>query len=122
MVEETAAQNKSTEVRRLNVSDAGAICACFERVYGMSYGEPLFYHADKLAEAIAAGKLCAVGAVTDAGEIQAHMAMLFPWPGGTPELGNTVVDPSARGSGLAWAVGNELIAWCTEKGHQGFLH
>ena len=38
------------------------------------------------------------------------------------ELGNTVVDPAARGGGLAWKVGAELSSWCRELGYQGFLH
>lgn len=33
-----------------------------------------------------------------------------------------MVDPEARGGGLAWKVGAELSAWCRELGYQGFLH
>jgi hypothetical protein len=50
------------------------------------------------------------------------MAMSLGGPGDTPELGNTVVDPDARGGGVAWQVGAELTAWCQELGFHGFLH
>ncbi len=38
------------------------------------------------------------------------------------ELGNTVVDPDARGGGLAWRVGDALREWSLELGYDAYLH
>jgi hypothetical protein len=50
------------------------------------------------------------------------MAMTVHPDASVVELGNTVVDPVARGGGLAWKVGAELSSWCRELSYQGFLH
>jgi hypothetical protein len=50
------------------------------------------------------------------------MAMTVRPRASVVELGNTVVDPQARGAGLAWEIGAELSSWCRELGYQGFLH
>jgi GNAT superfamily N-acetyltransferase len=117
-----------TRIRRLHPADAGRISDCFRRVYGESYANPDFYDTHRLAErmsgmtsGIASAKLCAVGAVAADGTIVAHMAM-SRHPGATSaELGNTVVDPQARGKGIAWKVGAELVSWSRELGDRGFL-
>ncbi|MEM8564590.1 MAG: GNAT family N-acetyltransferase [Pseudomonadota bacterium] len=109
------------EVRKLKPSDAVAIVECFGRVYGESYGNELFHRPEMLARAIADGDVMSVGAVMNDGRILAHMAMTSNGVGATPELGNTAVDPIARGRGLAWKVGEELIEWCQELGNTAFL-
>ncbi len=91
-------------------------------MYGDSYANPLFYKESDLAEAIATQRLCSVGALSGDGRVLGHMAMSLSGAGDTPELGNTVVDPDARGSGVAWQVGAELTTWCREMGFTGFLH
>ena len=68
------------------------------------------------------GVIGSVGAVDDRGVVLGHMAMTVHEGASVVELGNTVVDPAARGEGLAWKVGAELSAWCRELGYQGFLH
>ncbi|MEM8768328.1 MAG: GNAT family N-acetyltransferase [Pseudomonadota bacterium] len=114
----------SLELRilRLGPETAEAIGDCFHRVYGESYGNGIFYDADVLAKALESGRIGSVGAVDDAGRVFGHMAMTVQDDASVIELGNTVVDPAARGAGLAWRVGAELSAWCRELGYQGFLH
>ena len=111
------------EIIRLSAQHAEAVTECFRRAYGSSYANRLFYDSDALAAAMDDGTVSAVGALRPGGEVVAHMAMTrvhadAPYP----ELGNTVVDPSERGSGMAWQVGEQLTAWCRELGYTGFLH
>ena len=109
-------------IRRLSPADAHSIVACFQRVYGGSYANALFYDPEQLAARITDKQLYAVGALLGA-RLVAHMAMTIPHPHSqSAELGNTVVDPDSRGGGIAWQVGDELIQWCTEAGYSGFLH
>ena len=114
--------SSSTTITRLQPEHAAAVVDCFRRVYGDTYANPLFYEAAELAQALATKRLCSVGALTGDGRIVGHMAMSLTGPVDTPELGNTVVDPEARGSGIAWQIGAELTAWCRELGFVGFLH
>jgi GNAT superfamily N-acetyltransferase len=110
------------KISRLDPTDAAAIVDCFRRVYGESYANELFYDPRRLAEEMAAGRKGSVGALGEDGRVLAHMAMTVLSGVGVVELGNTVVDPSARGHGLAWKVGAELSAWCRELGYQGYVH
>jgi GNAT superfamily N-acetyltransferase len=112
----------SFTIRRLKPEDAEEIVACFRRVYGESYANELFYHPVRLAESLADGSTCSVGALDGHSKVLGHMAMTLTERNGTPELGNTVVDPMARGEGLAWQVGAELTRWCRERGFRGFIH
>jgi len=109
-------------VRRLDTSHAAAIAACFRRAYTDSYANELFYDVKALAQEIERGHLSCVGALAGDGRVLGHMAMIC-YPGAVfAELGNTVVDPAVRGSGMAWRVGSELTAWCVEKGYGAYLH
>ena len=110
------------DIERLTPNQALAISDCFRRVYGDSYANEIFYDLERLSEALENGHLCSVGAVADDGRIMGHMAMTI-FPGARhAELGNTVVDPDARGEGLAWRVGDALTDWAKEKGFEGYLH
>lgn len=111
-----------TVIRKLAPADAEQIVACFSRVYQGTYANRLFDNAAALALELSEDRLTSVGAVTSDGRVLAHMAMTQNHRGGTPELGNTVVDPEARGGGIAWQVGEALIRLCAEAGHEGFLH
>jgi GNAT superfamily N-acetyltransferase len=113
-----------TDIRilRLHKADAPGIVDCFKRVYGDSYANELFYDPDALSQAIAVGRVGSVGARTADGTILGHMAMTVHADADVVELGNSVVDPAARGKGLAWKVGAELSTWCRELGYQGFVH
>lgn len=111
-----------TTIRRLGPEDAAAIVDCFRRVYGGSYANELFYEPSELAAAMRKGLIGSVGAIDPEGVVLGHMAMSVLPQASVVELGNTVVDPAFRGSGLAWKVGAELSAWCRELGYQGFLH
>ena len=109
-------------VTRLSPSHAAAVVDCFHRVYGDSYANALFYDAAQLADAMTDGRIYSVGAF-DGDLLVGHMAMTIPHAdASSAELGNTVVDPRARGSGVAWQVGDELTRWCRERGYRGFLH
>ena len=109
-------------IQRLTAGHADAIIGCFQRVYGNTYAEGLFYDRAEMEAKLAEGSLCSVGAVTESGQVIGHMAMTTVDPDRPPELGNTVVDPDMRGSGLAWQVGAELTRWCAELGYPGFIH
>ena len=109
-------------VQRLTPAHAAAISDCFRSVYGESYANEIFYDLDGLAAALQSGNLYSVGALADDGRIMGHMAMSVHKGALHPELGNTVVDPAARGEGLAWQVGAALTDWAIEKGFEGYLH
>ena len=109
-------------IERLTPQHAAAISDCFRRVYGETYANELFYDLPALATALEEGRLCSVGALTDTGGVMAHMAMVCHPGARFAELGNTVVDPAARGGGLAWKVGDELARWCIEAGYPAYLH
>ena len=102
-----------TDIRilRLHKADAPGIVDCFKRVYGDSYANELFYDPDALSQAIAVGRVGSVGARTADGTILGHMAMTVHADAYVVELGNSVVDPAARGKGLAWKGGAQLSTW-----------
>jgi GNAT superfamily N-acetyltransferase len=110
------------QVSRLGAEHAQAIVDCFDRVYGGSYANELFHDAGALAEALASGRLGSVGAIGRDGRVFGHMAMTVHPEAVHVELGNTAVDPAARGGGLAWQIGAALSVWCRELGYRGFLH
>jgi hypothetical protein len=110
------------EISRLGPSDAEQVVDCFHRVYGESYANELFYDPIGLGKAMAAGRIGCVGAKDENGRVIAHMALSVRPGASVVEQGNTVVDPAARGQGLAWKVGAELSAWSQELGFRGFLH
>ena len=109
-------------IKRLTASDAEKIAQCVRGVYGQNYAHELFYDLPRLTVALETGDIMSVGALNDAGEVIAHMVMTHRGADSTPELGSTVVTSSARGGGIAWKVGAELISWCKELGFSGFLH
>lgn len=114
-------QDNSPEILRLDAQDAPLICDCFQRVYGNTYANELFYDPVALAQAISELRIRCVGALRE-GVLLGHMAMTMDSKARVAELGNTIVDPSARGDGLAWKIGDELSRWCVESGFTGYLH
>jgi hypothetical protein len=113
---------EALQISRLQPGDASAIVACFRNVYGDSYANGLFYDPRALAQAMEAGWLKSVGALTADRQVLGHMAMTVHSGAAVVEQGNTVVDPAVRGRGLAWKVGAGLSAWARELDFQGFLH
>ena len=109
-------------IQRLDPEHSGLIRDCTWRVYGDRYAHAMFYDPEKLQEAMETKQLMSVGAINEEGILVGHMAMTNRGESSTPELGNTMVDPAARGDGLAWQIGAELIRWCQELGYEGFLH
>lgn len=112
----------SLTIRRLEPGDAPRVVDCFRRVYGNSYANELFYQPDRLAEAMQDGRIGSVGAVSSGGVVLGHMALTRHPEARTVELGNTVVDPDARGQGLAWRIGDAPTRWSLELGYRGYLH
>lgn len=119
---QTSTEASAVTIRRLVPGDAGRVVDCFRRVYGDSYANDLFYDPERLAEHMAAQRIGCVGALTDSGDLLGHMAMTRHAGADTVELGNTVVDPAARGQGLAWRIGAALTQWSLELGYTGYLH
>lgn len=110
------------QIARLGAEHAAAIASCFARVYGNTYANEIFNHPARLRVAMESGSIASVGALDGNGRVLAHMAMTRRSSARHIELGNTIVDPVARGSGLAWQVGNALTQWCIDLGYKGYLH
>ena len=114
--------HENITIKRLTAADAPLVVHCFERVYGNTYANPMFYDAQQLAQNLMDNTLRSVGAFFQ-GQLVGHMAMTHVGTQATSvEMGNTVVDPAVRGGGIAWQVGDELTQWAAELGYTGFLH
>jgi predicted GNAT family acetyltransferase len=110
-------------IRPLAVADAAQLTACFQRCYGDSYVAAFFYDPAAIQARARDGRLQSVVAVTNAGEIVGHMALMRRHPEAlTVEAGNTVVDPRFRGHGLAGRLGAALFGACRDGGAIGFPH
>lgn len=114
-------EDNSPDILRLGAQHAPLICDCFQRVYGDTYANELFYDPVALAQAISDTRIRCVGALRQ-DTLLGHMAMTMDPKARVAELGNTIVDPAARGDGLAWKIGDELARWCVEAGFTGYLH
>ena len=112
---------KSLEILRLSAQHAPLICDCFQRVYGNTYANDLFYDPVMLARQMSKQRICCVGALNN-DVLLGHMAMTIDPRARVAELGNTIVDPTARGDGLAWKIGNELAEWAIESCYAAYLH
>lgn len=111
------------QIRALEPSDAERLTACFRRCYGDSYVAGFFYDPTAIRERVADGRLRSVVAVAPTGEVVGHMGLTRRHPEArTVEAGNTVVDPSARGHGLAAKLGAALFGLCRDAGYVGFHH
>ena len=108
-------------IRRLGTEDVDEILDCIQRVYGATYANEDFYDATRLADLMVRGQLYSVGAVTPDGRLLGHMAMSRRDGATSAELGNSVIDPDARGQGLIWKIGSALVEWSLEFGDDGFL-
>ncbi len=109
-------------IRRLGPQDAEAIVHGFTKVYGYSYANEIFNDPIRLSSALASGTVSSVGAMDGKNQLIAHMAMTHRVDAIHVELGNTIVTPQARGTGLAWKVGDALTSWAEELGYSGYLH
>lgn len=113
--------NPAPSISRLAPEQAHLIVECFRRVYGDAYGDEDFSDPDVLARRMRQGKLYSVGVIGEDQRLVAHMGMTRI-PGATvAELGNSVAVREARGQGLIWKLGAELVAWSVEFGDHGFV-
>lgn len=112
----------AVEVRELTVTDAAGLIDCFERCYGKSYANELFYDRRLLESAIGEGQLRSVVAVDD-GVLVGHTGLTIRHPTAlVPEAGNTVVDPAMRGRGLLGELGGALRELAIRDGFVGYIH
>lgn len=112
----------AVRIRRLLPPDAEALAACFERCYGRTYANPLFYDARALRTLIEAGELRGVVAVQGA-RVVGHTGLTVRHPSARAiEAGNTVVDPDFRGGGLLGRLGGALADLCRQLGYVGYVH
>lgn len=110
------------EIRPARPGDADSLVACFDRVYGGSYVDPVFNDASLARDALASGRQCSVVAIAADGAVAGHMG-LAPRTGAlVAEMGNTAVDPHARGQHLVTRLTLALSARCRELGLVGFVH
>jgi GNAT superfamily N-acetyltransferase len=112
----------AVRIRRLLPDDAPALVACFERCYGRTYANPLFYDPAGLRAAIQARELRGVVAIAGT-RIVGHTGLTVRHPGARAiEAGNTVVDPDYRGGGLLGRLGGALADLCRQSGYVGYVH
>ena len=88
-------------LRALRADDAEALVRLIYRVYGYSYAIPEFYSPEAVRQALQAGSLSGIVAITDAGEVVGHVAVIPDAPYLTAEVGRLAVDPRYRGQKLA---------------------
>lgn len=108
-------------IRRLGPEDSIGIVDCIRRVYASTYANEDFYDSSRLSDLMKQGSLFSVGAIRTDGRILGHMAMTRTENATVAELGNSAIDPAARGHGLIWKIGAELVSWSMEFGDDGFL-
>jgi GNAT superfamily N-acetyltransferase len=112
----------AVRIRRLLPADAEALVDCFERCYGRTYANPLFYDAHALRALIEEGELRGVVAVQGA-RVVGHTGLTVRHPAARAiEAGNTVVDPDFRGGGLLGRLGGALGDLCRQLGYVGYVH
>src|SRR4030095_4900072 len=92
--------DSAIRLERLMASDAAALVACFERCYGSTYANPVFYDAQALHAVIEPGALRSVIARADERIIGHTGYTIRHAPARVVEAGNTVVDPAFRGGGV----------------------
>ena len=109
-------------IRQLVADDTTGLMGCFQRCYGESYANELFYDEAKLYAAISAGQLRSVVAVHD-DVVVGHTGLTIRYDSTlVPEAGNTVVDPAMRGQGLLSKLGNGLRELTLREGFVGYVH
>jgi hypothetical protein len=117
-----SAERDAVEIRPARPEDAASLVACFERVYGGTYVDPLFQDVSLAREARGSGSQRSVVAIAADGAVVGHMG-LAPRTGAlVAEMGNTAVDPRARGQHLVTRLTLALTARCRELGLAGFVH
>lgn len=114
--------NSPIEIRRLVPADAPGLTRCFERCYGTTYANDIFYATQRLAASIEAGHLRSVVAATE-DAIVGHTGLSVRHDGARAiEAGNTVVDPDWRGQGLLGRLGAALAELCRAEGFAAYVH
>ena len=108
--------------RRARPGDAEAIRSCFLACYGDTYPGRHFYDPARLAQAIESRSLRPIVA-TRGDSVVGHLAMTIVHPEArAPEVGNTVVLPEERGSGVLASMGRRLNEALVEDGFSAYVH
>lgn len=106
-------------IENMRPDEGTALARCFYRVYGYSFREFLYYPA-KVCELLESGLQISLAAVTPAGEIVAHQALVLERPESRiAEMGQGVVDPRTRSRGLFEKIKIDSIACARQSGLYG---
>ena len=117
-----AAPSPVLTLRRLEAGEGSRLVRCIERCYGATHVEPALYDAEAIDAQLAAGLRHAAVAVTEDGEVGAHLGIALRRAGDrTADTGLTMVDPRFRGRGLAHRLALEVGRIALELGLHG-LH
>jgi len=87
-------------IRPMRPDEALQVTRIFWLAYGYSYKNEAFYRPEGLVELVGSGRLISYVAVTETGEVAAHVGLLRPEPVPMAEMAVLVVSPAHRGRGL----------------------
>lgn len=112
------------EIRPMRPGEAIAVSRCAYEAYRYTYVYEHIYHPDRVRKLNATGKLVSLVAVSDAGEVIGHAA-LIPQAEmeGICEFGVAFVKPECRGAGVLNRLTPALIEEARARGfHGAFVH
>lgn len=108
------------KIRRMQSHEAVEVSKCAYLSYGYSYANEHIYYPERLRQLNEEGKMVSFVAVTDAGEIVGHIALIFddndPL---VPISEDAFVKPHYRGSGCLNELGQALVSWALDNGILG---
>lgn len=103
-------------IRPMRPDEALQVARIFWLAYGYSYKNEAFYRPEGLVHLVGTGQLVSYVAVTETGEVAAHMGLLRPEPVPMAEMAVLVVSPAHRGRGLMGALTTALTDKAKEMG------
>jgi anti-sigma regulatory factor (Ser/Thr protein kinase)/predicted N-acetyltransferase YhbS len=98
--DEPQASPQNYVIRRLRPEEAIWVAQCIYRAYGYTYPNDDLYYPERIAHQNETGELISAVAVNEAGELVGHCALERPGLGPVPEIGQAVVSPAHRKTGL----------------------
>ncbi|MEF3696373.1 GNAT family N-acetyltransferase [Desulfolutivibrio sp.] len=103
-------------IRPMLPDEALQVTRIFWLAYGYSYKNEAFYRPEGLVHMVGAGQLVSYVAVTETGEVAAHIGLLRPEPVPMAEMAVLVVSPAHRSRGLMGALTTALTEKAKELG------